>query len=161
MKEIEYSEWVEGNYIKTQDIKKGDVIKIRSKLYIVTGAQDNDNGTCDIYIQDIYDDYKDDSICAYINTCPGKQMYMPSIDISDNVTANAYNDLCERRAKFLTEMNIKANKSKEMRLNVILNFKDISHDMGIKYSGIKYTDYVLPFRRLHKVSTNIWDTSKI
>jgi hypothetical protein len=158
MKEIECSEWVEGNYIKAQDLKKDDVIKLRSKLYIVTWTHEYDNAVYDIHIQDIYDGYKDYCIGGYKDRCPGKQMFMPSIDINDIQTAHAYEDLCSKRAAYLTKKGIKANKGKAMRLDILKNFKDIANDMGIIYSGIKYTEYVMPFKSIYAVPANLWET---
>lgn len=159
MKEIEYSEWVEGNYIKSQYLKKGDVLKIRSKLYIVTLAYKYDDcDVYDVYAQSIYYDYKDYRVYGCKDYCIGKLMHMPSIDISDPHTASAYEDLCTKRVTYLTKAGTKANKGKAMRLSVLENFSSIAHEMGIMYYGIKYTDYVMPFKRIQKVPTNLWET---
>ena len=150
MKEIKYDDWQAYRNVEAGQLKVGDIVKMDS-IYIIKDKKPTlssilYNPTC-LTIEDVYSNYKEKDIIREGNSYVGERVYMPSIDISDSET---YKALLEVYNKTLAAFPI--DQVHDLKVGIIANFDSAADKVGLSFSRIKYTEFIMPVRELKAVS---------
>ena len=152
MKEMSILDWAVGEGVNVGSLKSGDSVTVNDKIYYIKSTRRNKDKTMTFFtFEDIYCDYASIRV-KILNTEYLRKVYMPSIDILDKETNEAYEEVYKTVQKEFRSL-IKHNliTITNLRLDILENFDKYTKSMDKHYDSIKYTDFVMPFREIKRV----------